>query len=110
MRRRTWMLRAAVVAASGACVALAAFAQDTAAPAASQAMSEGEVRKVDAENRKLTLRHGPLANLDMPAMTMVFQVQDESMLQRVHVGDKVRFTAEKIDGKFTVVRLEPAAP
>ena len=74
---------------------------------AAAALTDGEVRKVDAEAGKLTLRHGPLPNLDMPAMTMVFLVKDEAALQRLRVGDKVRFAAEKIDGQLTVVRLEP---
>ena len=86
-----------------------------AAPAASSApattaaeLAEGEVRKVDKDDKKLTLKHGPLKNLDMPAMTMVFQVKEDTMLDRVQAGDKVRFQAEKVDGKFTVTRLEAA--
>lgn len=77
------------------------------APAATATeLAEGEVRKVDKDGKKLTLKHGPLKNLDMPAMTMVFQVKEDAMLDRVQAGDKVRFQAEKIDGKFTVTRLE----
>ena len=72
-------------------------------------LSEGEVRKIDKDSKKLTLKHGPLKNLDMPAMTMVFQVRDDSILDRVQAGDKVRFQAEKVDGKFTVTRIEAAA-
>jgi len=72
------------------------------------AMAEGEVRKVDKDARKITLRHGPLQNLDMPAMTMVFQVKDPAMLERVKVGDKVRFQAEKLDGAFTITEIGPA--
>ena len=71
-------------------------------------MTEGEVRKVDKENNKLTIKHGPLKNLDMPGMTMVFQVQNPSLLETVQAGDKVRFVADKIDGKFTVTNLEVA--
>src|SRR5262245_34778281 len=70
----------------------------TAAPAAKAAkaeMSEGEVRKVDKEGKKITLKHGPLKNLDMPPMTMAFQVTDPAMLDKVKVGDKVRFVATK---------------
>ena len=65
-------------------------------------MSEGEVRKVDSTVGKLTLRHGPLANLDMPAMTMVFRVKDPAWLVQLKVGDKVRFVAERVDGNLTV--------
>jgi Cu/Ag efflux protein CusF len=101
------MARAAIVAAVGF-FAASAFAQNApATPAAAAAgMSDGEVRKVDKENKKLTLKHGPLANLDMPAMTMVFQVQDAAALDKLQPGDKVRFMAEKIDGKYTVTRIE----
>jgi Cu/Ag efflux protein CusF len=71
-------------------------------------MSDGEVRRVDKDAKKITLRHGPLANLDMPAMTMVFQVSDPAMLEQVKIGDKVKFVAEKSDGAFTITKLEPA--
>ena len=71
-----------------------------------QALSEGEVRKVDKEAKKITLRHGPLANLDMPAMTMVFQVTDPAMLEEVKAGDKVRFQAEKIGGGYRITKIE----
>lgn len=70
-------------------------------------LSEGEVRKVDKDARKLTIKHGPLKNLDMPPMTMVFQVRDPAMLDRVKSGDKVRFSAEKIGGQYTVTSIEP---
>ncbi len=72
------------------------------------ALSDGEVRKVDKDAKKLTIRHGPLLNLDMPAMTMVFQVKDPAMLDKVNAGDKIKFSAEKIDGAFTVTGIEPA--
>ncbi|MGJ7579797.1 copper-binding protein [Variovorax sp. RHLX14] len=101
------------IAASTAAVLIsmagAAGAQTTSAPAAaatSTEMAEGEVRKVDKENQKLTIKHGPLTNLDMPGMTMVFQVQDAAMLDKVQAGDKVRFVAEKLDGKFTVTKMD----
>ena len=71
-------------------------------------LSEGEVRKVDRSAKKITIRHGPLANLDMPPMTMVFQVRDPAMLARVKAGDKVKFEAEKVGGAFVVTRIEPA--
>ena len=79
------------------------------APGASQSsdMAEGEVRKVDKDAKKITLRHGEIKNLDMPAMTMVFQVKDAAMLDKVQAGDKVRFMAEKLDGAFTVTVIEP---
>lgn len=75
------------------------------APAATD-MTDAEVRKVDKENKKLTLKHGEIKNLDMPSMTMVFQVADGAMLDRVKPGDKVRFKADKIGGAYTVTAIE----
>ena len=71
-------------------------------------MVEAEVRKVDKEAQKLTLRHGPIPNLEMPSMTMVFRVTDPSVLGRLSVGDKVRFRADKVDGQYTVTAIEAA--
>jgi Cu/Ag efflux protein CusF len=70
------------------------------------ALTEGEVRKVDKETKKITLKHGPIQNLDMPAMTMVFQVKDPAMLDQVKAGDKIKFAADKINGAYTVTRIE----
>ena len=72
------------------------------------AMADGEVRKVDRDAKKITIKHGPLQSLDMPAMTMVFQVRDPAMLEKVKAGDKVKFQAEKVGGAFTITQLEPA--
>ena len=72
-----------------------------------QALAEGEVRRIDKDARKITLRHGPIANLDMPAMTMVFQVKDPALLEQVKIGDKVNFSAEKVAGAYVVTRLDP---
>ncbi len=69
---------------------------------------DGEVRKVDRQAGKITLKHGPITNLDMPGMTMVFKAKDPKMLDEVKAGDKVRFTAEKVGEVFTVTRIEPA--
>ncbi len=66
---------------------------------------EGEVRKIDKAAGKITLKHGAIPNLDMTAMTMVFRVTDPAMLDAVKVGDKVRFTAEKIQGAITVTEI-----
>ena len=78
------------------------------AQASPSPLTEGEVRKVDKEAKKITLRHGPIENLDMPAMSMVFQVKDPAMLDQVKAGDKVKFRAEKTGGQYTVTRIEPA--
>lgn len=69
-------------------------------------MTEGEVKKVDKDAGKITLKHGPLLNLDMPAMTMVFRVKDAAMLDQVKPGDRVKFIAEKSNGALTVTALQ----
>jgi Cu/Ag efflux protein CusF len=71
-------------------------------------MSDAEVRKVDKDNKKLTLKHGEIKNLDMPGMTMVFAVKDPGMIDMVKAGDKVKFKAENINGTFTVTAIQPA--
>ncbi len=73
-------------------------------------MADAEVRKVDKDAKKITLKHGPIKNLDMPAMTMVFQVKDAALLDKVAAGDKVRFTAEQQQGAYVVTAVEKAAP
>jgi Cu(I)/Ag(I) efflux system protein CusF len=77
----------------------------TPAAAEASAMSDGEVRKIDAPNGRITLKHGPIANLDMPGMTMVFRVQPPSLLKSVKVGDAVKFHAESINGALTVTAI-----
>ena len=74
--------------------------------AMSASLTEGQVRKVDREQAKLTIKHGPLENLGMPPMTMVFRVQDAAMLDKVAPGDNIRFLAERVNGAITVTRLE----
>jgi Cu(I)/Ag(I) efflux system protein CusF len=70
--------------------------------AATSEMTEAEVRKVDTETKKITLKHGAIKNLDMSPMTMVFQVSDAAILEKVQVGDKVRFKATGEGGRYTV--------
>ena len=76
--------------------------------AATASMTDGEVRKIDKENQKITLKHGDIKNLDMPGMTMVFKVKDAAMLDKVQVGSKVKFKAEKSDGAVVVTSVELA--
>lgn len=68
-------------------------------------MSEGEVKKVDKDTGRLTIKHGPLENLGMPGMTMVFGVKDASTLDALKTGDKIKFVAEKLEGRFVVTQL-----
>jgi len=70
------------------------------------ALTDGEIRRVDKEAKKLTIKHGPIQNLDMPGMTMVFQVKDPAMLDQLKAGDKIKFQAEKIGGAYIVTRIE----
>ena len=72
------------------------------------AMTDGEIKKVDQATGKVTIKHGEIRNLDMPAMTMVFRVSDPAMLQKVKTGDKVRFKADKVGGQITLVEVEVA--
>jgi Cu/Ag efflux protein CusF len=79
------------------------------APAAAEAqMVDGLVKKIDKSAGKVTLSHGPLTNLGMPAMTMVFRVKDAGWLGQMKEGDKIRFMADKVNGVFTVVHFEAA--
>ena len=76
--------------------------------AGSTDMVDGEIRKIDTASNKITIKHGEIKNLDMPGMTMVFQVKDPAMLETVKTGDKVRFKAEKSGGAIVVTNIEKA--
>ena len=78
-----------------------------AASAPAQDLTEGEIRKVDKENRKLTIKHGEIKNLDMPGMTMVFQVTDAALLDPVKAGDKIRFKVERKGASLVVTEMQP---
>lgn len=71
-------------------------------------MADGEVRKIDMDTKKITIKHGVIKNLDMPGMTMVFQVKDASLLNKAKVGDKVRFSAEQAGSAIVVTDIQPA--
>jgi Cu(I)/Ag(I) efflux system periplasmic protein CusF len=78
-------------------VALAAWAQP--------APSTGEITKLDKAAGKVTLKHGEIKNLDMPPMTMVFRVADPKMLDSLAVGSRISFTAERVDGQYTLTSV-----
>lgn len=86
---------------------LATLATSLALAQAALPPTEGEVRKVDKEAGKVTLKHGEIKNLEMPGMTMVFQVKDPALLEKVKAGDQVNFTADKVNGAYTVLSIEP---
>ncbi|RTL45538.1 MAG: copper-binding protein [Burkholderiales bacterium] len=69
-------------------------------------MTDGEVRKIDKDSQKVTLKHGEIKNLGMPGMTMVFKVKEASVLDAIQVGSKVRFAADKMDGALIVTAIE----
>jgi Cu/Ag efflux protein CusF len=72
-------------------------------------MVDGQITKVDTSTGKITIRHGPIKKFDMDdGMTMVFRVQDAAMLKTVKVGDKIKFEADKINGQFTVIKMQKA--
>lgn len=112
------MMLQSIITAAAVAVTSTAFAQASsadhsahhppAAAAATTPLSDGEVRKIDKEQGKLTLKHGPIAHLDMPAMTMVFKVADPKMLDKLKPGDKVKFAASSKDGAFTVTAIDLA--
>ena len=79
----------------------------TTAPATLK-LTAGEVRKVDAETGKVTIRHEPIENLEMPAMTMVFKASKPELLASIKAGDKIRFRAETVAGAITVTEIQPA--
>lgn len=72
------------------------------------ALSEGEIRRLDPETGKLTIRHGEIRNLDMPPMTMVFTARDKAMLAGLKVGDRIRFAASNEGGRYLVTEIQPA--
>jgi Cu/Ag efflux protein CusF len=72
----------------------------------SAATTDGEVRKVDKRAGKVTIRHGEIRNLEMPAMTMVFTASNPKMLDGLKEGDKIKFTADNVNGVLTVTAVE----
>jgi Cu/Ag efflux protein CusF len=75
---------------------------------AAEDLSEGTVKKIDAPTQRVMLAHGPIKNLRMMPMTMMFKVKDAALLKPLKEGDKIRFRAEEIGGEYVVVRIEAA--
>lgn len=88
-----------------AAMLLSAFALSVPALAQKTDRVEGEVRRINEAEGKVTLRHGPLPNLDMPAMTMVFTAKDPAILKGIKVGEKVNFVTENANGVFYVLEI-----
>jgi len=99
--------------AMGLALPMAGHAQVSPSPGqvaapASDSMTDGEVKKVDPDNGKITLKHGDIKNLDMPGMTMVFTVRDKGQLTKLKPGDKVQFMVVQEGGKMVVADIQPA--
>jgi Cu(I)/Ag(I) efflux system periplasmic protein CusF len=92
------LIRQLAIATLSAALPLAALAQP----------ADGEVRKIDAAQGKVTLKHGEIKSLDMPPMTMVFTAAEPKLLEGLKVGQKVKFEAEKRGSVYTVVKITPA--
>ena len=87
-------------------VAQAAPDAGKAASTTAASMTDGEVRKIDKDAGKITIKHGDIKHLEMPGMTMVFRVKDPAWLDQVKAGDTIHFMAEQINGAMTVVHLQ----
>jgi Cu(I)/Ag(I) efflux system protein CusF len=96
---------AAAQAAGGSHAGHGTASPAAAAPASAE-WAEAEVRRVDAANGRVTLRHGPIRNLDMPPMTMVFHVRDPGLLAALKNGDKIRFQAVAEGGKYVLTQID----
>ena len=92
MKTNVWLALAA-----GALLSITAHAAD---------LADGEVRKVDKEAQKITIKHGRIPSIDMPSMTMVFRVKDPAMLDKVKAGDKVKFKAQNTGGTMVITEIE----
>jgi len=90
-----------------AVIATAAALMAISLPSSAQELVEGQVTKVDQSAGKITIKHGPIKNLGMTeGMTMVFRAQDPAMLTQVKAGDKIKFSADRVDGAFTVTKIQ----
>jgi Cu(I)/Ag(I) efflux system periplasmic protein CusF len=110
MKRRLPVLVASLTALAAVC--LPVWSQATIELAANDAdksdMASGEVRRIQADQSTITLKHGPISSISMPPMTMTFKVRDPALLGKVKVGDKVLFRAEVArDGTTYVTALDP---
>lgn len=89
-------------------VLAAAFSIPSAYSVAQSASADGEVRKIDLDSGKVTLKHGPIPNLDMDSMTMVFRVREPDLLKNLKAGDRVKFVADRVNGQITILKIEKA--
>lgn len=104
----TLLLGAGLALQTGASASEKRPANSAAKPAvaASAALTQGEVRRVDKAAGTVTIQHGAMPKLDMPPMTMPYRVKDKAVLEQLKPGDKIAFDADAVGGVFTVIRLE----
>ena len=112
-KTNAFLVAAALLAGSAGVAMAASDAQTlpsgaTASPVVSTKLTSGEVRKIDTEQGKLTIKHEAIENLQMPGMTMVFKATDTAMLQKLQVGDKIQFAAEKANGALVITTIQAA--
>jgi len=91
---------------TAAMAAIVTIAAAAAAAQAQQATASGEVRRVDQAAGKVTIKHEAISDLELPAMTLVYQAEPPTLLQGVKAGDKVRFTAQRKDGRYVVTAIQ----
>jgi len=96
------------VGASAPALAQAPAGQSAAVAAKSTGTAEGEIRRVDAAAKTITVKHGDFKGIDMPAMTMLFPVKDAKMLDGVKPGDRVKFAVEQSGPDLVVTKIEKA--
>ncbi|HNV60945.1 MAG TPA: copper-binding protein [Rhodoferax sp.] len=99
--------------ALGVALPMSSFAQPAMDPAKTEAaqsasLTDGEIKKVDLDKGKVTIKHGDIKHLDMPGMTMVFTAKDKNLLSKVKLGDKVKFMVVNEGGKMVVTDIQPA--
>ena len=99
MAYQTWTFIATTALVAGS-LGAAALAQSS--------VVNGQVTKVDTEQNRVTVKHGPIKNLNMDSMTMIFRVQDPVMLKTVRPGDKIKFEADRVNGAITITKMEKA--
>ena len=105
------LILAAALVSSGAIAQTAALAPTASTDKSTlKDAAEGEVRKIDKDAKKITLKHGPIKSMDMPGMTMVFQVKDATLLDKLAMGDKIMFTAAQDNGAMIVTGIEKMTP
>ncbi len=111
-RQRRWLLTGAAALGLGVTWPVSGFAQADAESAKAveaqpaSSLSEGEIRRLESESGKLTIRHGEIRNLDMPPMTMVFTARDKALLAGLKVGDRIRFVASNEGGRYLITEIQ----